>query len=150
MKLMTILCTSLLLSTALTSCQGDDIAPQDVPSVVSNTMMSAFPNATDLDWEKKNGNYEADFDIDTVDYEALLDASGKMLQVKHDITAADLPEAVKNTISQNYQDLRIDDASMVEKGSETYYQVELEGSGPEQKLVFLADGIVPANVTYWD
>ncbi|MBF9255118.1 PepSY-like domain-containing protein [Pontibacter sp. 172403-2] len=138
------------MSVSFTSCQGEDVAPQDVPSVVTNTLMSAFPNATDLDWEKKNGSYEADFDIDTVDYEALLDASGKMLQVKHEITEVQLPETVKNTISQNYKDTRIDDAEMVEKGSDKYYQVELESSGPDQKLVFSADGVVQTDISYWD
>ncbi|GAB3826308.1 PepSY-like domain-containing protein [Pontibacter rugosus] len=139
-------------SSSLVACDNDeqDIAPDKVPTEVTAALAKAFPNATDLEWEKKAADYEADFDINTVEHSALLSASGEILLQKRDIVATELPEPVKMSISQNYAAYRIDDAEVVEKDGTLFYQVDLEKNNTEQKVVLAADGQVQNKMTYWD
>jgi hypothetical protein len=143
----------LLLSFLQFSCDDDkdnDVAPDSVPEAVKTTFAANFPNTVGLEWEKIDEDYEADFDVDTVDHEALISANGEMLKYKFDITEAELPDAVKTAISQNYTDMRLDDAEKVLQGSDAYYQVELDSSGTDKKLVFSAEGQEQTQPAYWD
>jgi hypothetical protein len=143
----------LLLSFLQFSCDDDkdnDVAPDSVPEAVKTTFAASFPNTVGLEWEKIGEDYEADFDVDTVDHEALFSANGEMLKYKFDITEADLPDAVKTAISQNYSDMRIDDAEKLLQGNDAYYQVELENGSPDKNLVFSADGQEQTQMAYWD
>lgn len=143
----------LLLGLLQFSCDDDkdnDVKPDSVPETVKTTLAANFPNTTGLEWEKVGADYEADFDVDTVDHEALFSANGEMLKYKHDIPEAALPEAVKITISQNYSDMRLDDAEKLLQGNAEYYQVELDNSGADKKLVFSADGQEQTQPAYWD
>ncbi|AKD02991.1 PepSY-like domain-containing protein [Pontibacter korlensis] len=141
----------LLLSGSLLSCDNDDdIKPDDVPAAVKDTLINTFPNAINIEWEKKGSDYEADFDQTTVDYSALLNASGNLLMHKYDIAESALPEEVKAAISQNYAGYIVDDAEELVQGETTFYQVELDNNKQEQKLVFSADGHEQSQQPYWD
>ena len=143
----------LLLGLVQFSCDDDkdnDVKPDSVPETVKTTLTANFPNTVGLEWEKVGNDYEADFDVDTVDHEALISASGEMLKYKYDITEAELPEAVKTAISQSYSNLRLDDAEKLLQGNSEYYQVELDDSGADKKLVFSADGQEQTQPAYWD
>lgn len=142
----------LVLSFLQLSCneKDNDVKPDSVPEAVKKTLAAKFPNTVGLEWEKIGEDYEADFDVDTVDYEALISANGEMLKYKYDITEAELPDAVKTSISQHYTDMRLDDAEKVVLGNDEYYQVELDNSGADKNLVFSADGQEQTQPTYWD
>ncbi|TPE40304.1 hypothetical protein FJM65_20335 [Pontibacter mangrovi] len=139
------------MSGSLFACDknSDDIKPGDVPAAVTETFSSTFPDAQNVEWEKKGEDYEAEFDVATVDYDALFSASGTLLKHKYDVPEAELPEEVKAGISQNYAGFRVDDADAVVQDGNTYYQVELEKDNQEQKYVFSSDG-QPAEQPYWD
>ena len=136
-------------STAL-AVNAQDVATKDVPSAVATALNQKFANATDLDWEMDGANYEADFDVNRVDHNVLIDPSGKILMTKRDIQKKDLPQAVTNAISQNHKGLRLDDMEVLEKDGTTYYQVELDDKAGDKKLVFTADGKAATGSTYWD
>ena len=143
----------LLLGLIQFSCDDEkdnDVKPDSVPETVKTTLAANFPNTVGLEWEKIGNDYEADFDVDTVDHEVLISASGEMLKSKYDITEAELPEAVKTAISQSYSNLRLDDAEKLLQGNSEYYQVELDDSGADKKLVFSADGQEQTQPAYWD
>ncbi|WP_162428391.1 PepSY-like domain-containing protein [Pontibacter pudoricolor] len=136
-------------STAL-AVNAQDVATKDVPSTVAAALTQKFANATDLDWEMNGTNYEADFDVNRVDHNVLIDPSGKILMTKRDIQKKDLPQAVSSAISQNHKGLRLDDMEVLEIDGTTYYQVELDDKAGDKKLVFTADGKEASNITYWD
>ena len=100
---------------AFSACASQDIPQDKVPSVVVNAFAKAYPTATDVEWEKQSGDFEAEFDSASTDYTVLLTASGAIVQAKHEITATELPAAVQKKISANYEDRQPDDAEMVEK-----------------------------------
>ena len=132
------------------ACTGQDIPENKVPSVVVNALAEAFPTATDVEWEKQNGNFEAEFDSASTDYTVLLNATGAIVEAKHEITVAELPEAVQNAISVNYKDQQPDEVDLLEKDGQTFYQVELDGKVKETKLVFDAAGKEQTGFAYWD
>lgn len=138
-------------SAFLSSCKddSDDVAPDSVPEAVRTSLLAQFPNAVNVEWEKAGANYEVDFDIDMIDYDALMAADGTILKYKHDIQAAELPETIANALSTSYPDARIEDPEKLYEGQQLYYQVELEG-GNAQKLVYSEDGQQVTTPTYWD
>ena len=141
----------LLLSGTLLSCDNDDdVKIEDVPATVREALMSSFPNATGIDWEKKGEDYEADFDVDIVDYSAMINSSGTVIKHKYDIAATELPEAIRTAIGQNYADHKIDGPEVLVQNGDTLYQVELDHStSKDEKLVFSSNG-QQVDQAYWD
>lgn len=142
----------LLMTGTLLSCDNndDDVKVEDVPAAVREALMSSFPNATGIDWEKKGEDFEADFDVDRVDYNAMLTASGTVIKHKYDIPETELPEAIRATITQNYAEHKIDDPEVLVQNGDTLYQVELDHTtSKDEKLVFSSDG-QQVDQAYWD
>ncbi len=98
------------------------------PAVVLNSLSENFNNIEDLKWElEKNGNYEAEFEIDGVEYSAEFDKNGKMIESEHEISTSDLPEAVTKNITSKYPDFELDEAELLESGEYgKAYEVKIE------------------------
>ena len=129
----------------LFACNGG-FMKQDVPEELTAKIMSTFPNAQDLDWEKVGENFEAEFEVNKVDYTALLSPSGEIIMYKYDVPETGFPEAIRTNISQNYNGMKADDYEMLVIDGAEYYQVELDNLGK----VFSADGREQTQVTYWE
>ncbi|WP_266203299.1 PepSY-like domain-containing protein [Pontibacter kalidii] len=132
------------------AAQAQDVATKDVPQAVAAVLTQQYANATDLEWEMDGANYEADFDVDRIDHNVLIDPSGKILMTKRDVMEKDLPQSVKAAIDQSYKGMRLDDVEQLEKDGTTYYQVELDQKGEDKKVVFAADGKEVTDPAYWD
>lgn len=145
MKGLSLVITALAIT--LISC-AQDIPASKVPSVVQNTLQSTFSNAAKVEWEKKGTLYEAEFEIDKTEYTAHIEASGKLLVYKVDITAAEVPAAITQAIARDHAGYQLDDADKLVKDGTTYYQVELEAKGKKDlKVVYTANGQA-ANINY--
>jgi len=125
---------------AFGSCAGT-IDQQEIPSVVINAVMTKYPDAKDLDWEVKNGIYEAEFDLGKDDYEVWVNAEGTILKVEQEITNAQIPAAVLTKVKSDYKDFKVDDAKRVEIGKAVYYEIELDGTLGDQTVVYSASGV---------
>ncbi len=141
----------LFMASTLFACDNnsDDVNPDDVPAAVKETLLSSFPDAADIDWEQKGDDYEADFDVNKVDYSALFNASGSLIKHKQDIPESELPDAVRAAINTDYAAYRLDDIERLEEGQTMLYQVELDNNTKDEKLVYSADG-QQAQQVYWD
>ncbi|CAM3601613.1 PepSY-like domain-containing protein [Zobellia roscoffensis] len=146
-----------ILSLGIISCDNndDDFADNDsdilnseVPAVVKSAFEDTFSNATDVEWETIGESYNVDFDMETVEYEALYEASGTLTNYKYDIAASELPEAVKTAIVNDYDNKQIDDAEVLIVGENTYYQIELDKEPTDLHLVFNQDGNVNTEVVF--
>lgn len=147
MKYLTVSFLALLLMSC--SLFDQDVPSSKVPSVVKNTLSTEFPDAYDIEWEKKKGDYEADFEIKDVDHSALFTAEGELLMSKMDIRSSELPEVVAEKIAQNYPDYHIDDVEKVDVKGQTLYQVELDGRPRDLDVVYTADGQEDKGFKYW-
>lgn len=132
------------------SCDKEDVPQKDVPSAVVNALEAKFPEATDVEWEKHGANYEADFDLNMIDYSALISSESEILKFKYYISTAELPEAVSNAISSNYPDKIIDDADVLQVGEMVYYQIEFDGGLTDTHKIFSASGEENPEIEYWD
>jgi hypothetical protein len=137
MKTLTLI---LALSASSLFATAQDLKETEVPSVVVNSFKGQFTNALKTEWEKKGNNYEAEFEVGTVEHAVILDPSGKVLMQEQDIANTELPAAVTNAIKQNYKGYELDEAEKVEYNGQAYYKVELTRYFLGKDLVFSADG----------
>jgi len=146
------LLTSTILALGIMGCSfiEKDIPASKVPIAVKDALVKEYNNPLDVEWEKKKGNYEADFEIENIDHSAVFNKDGQLLNAKKDIEESALPAAITQKISAEYPDHIIDDADKVETEGKTLYQVELESTFRDRKVVYTTDGEVEKNFKYWD
>ncbi len=129
-----------MLGISVTGC-AQDIPSSKVPSLVQNTVLAKFPGANKIEWEKKKNNFEAEFDLNAVEYNAILDASGNLIQYKKEIPILDVPEKIQQAIQSTYPGYTIDDADLIDKNGALIYELELETQGKKDiKVFYNADG----------
>ncbi|MGO3719370.1 MAG: hypothetical protein ACTJGD_08560 [Mesonia hippocampi] len=136
----------------LTSCSSDDndITMEETPNAVTAAFNLQFATATDVEYTKIGTDYEVDFDIATVDHEALFTSDGSLVKYKYDIFLSEVPQAIKTTVETDFENRIIDDTEILVVDSVNYYQLELENQPNDDKLVFNADGTVNTGIVYWD
>lgn len=136
------------LLSALSSC-AQDIPQSSIPSVVLNAFQQKFPQASDVEWEKKGEVYEVEFDLAFKDHKLLIDSAGKLIKHKEEINAVDLPAAVKETIKKGFLTYKIEDTDRIETEGLVIYKIELENSTQEQKIYVGEDGkIIESKTSY--
>jgi len=123
---------------------AQDISRRDVPSVVRNNFQNAFPEATDVEWERSGSDYEVEFEIGfwNDDHTVRYDREGKLLRHRKEIAKKELPDAVYAVIKKNYMWYLITDAEQITEGNRITYQVELKSFMREKEILFDASGAV--------
>lgn len=134
----------------LISCDSNDNPNLETPSVVLNAFQAKFPGAKDVEWEKFKEDYEVEFEIERIDYTAIIANEGNLIKYKYDILSTELPEAVNKSIKTNYDFNKIDDTEILKIDENTYYQVEFEGNIKDDKVIFNADGEENTDIEYLD
>lgn len=138
MKKILMIAAGLMLGTVLTYAQ--DISAKQVPSVVLNNFKKEFPKASDIEWELKGAEYEADFEIGLAEHEAWFDAGGKLVKHTEDLNSRDLPQEIQHAVKKDYDGYRVSDVKRITTGSEITYQFELEKGQTEWKVTYTATG----------
>lgn len=121
--------------------------PRDIRPTqeLNDRLLKDFPNARDIDWEKSDVFYRADFEIGRVnskDYKAYYDMKGKLVMYKEEISTKAIPPAVKKAIDKKYPKYRIEDAEKIVKGKSIFYKVELEKGEMEIEMTLSSDGVI--------
>ena len=129
---------------------SQNLSPKTVPAWVKNALMVKFPDAYDLAWKKNQSLFQADFKLGLTDYSALIDASGKLLMNKSDVTGYDLPKDISAVLQKDFSAYLIEDLEKVEKADKVFYQVELEKSNQKLKRVFSEEGQLLTIIRYWE
>src|SRR5690606_32323678 len=78
------LIATVLLSATMISCD-DDVMPEKVPLEVRQNLLTTFPLAFDIAWEKSGKDYEADFTVHAAEHSALFKNAGVLTQYKRAI-----------------------------------------------------------------
>lgn len=99
-----------------------------VPEIITKSLMSKYPNAKNVKWDKEENNYEASFESNKIENSILFNANGKIIETEVEITAAQLPKSILNYIGKNYKDQKVKEAAKIisEKGVVTY-EAEIKG-----------------------
>lgn len=127
------------LPVAFVSC-ASTIDRQEIPSIVINAVMTKYPDARELEWEWKNGVYEAEFELGKQDVEVWVDEKGTILKVEQEIRNTEIPTVILSDIKTAYKDYKPDDAKRIEIGKAVYYEIELDGIFGDQTVVYSASG----------
>ena len=139
----------LAIAMVFTACEDDDIRNADIPSVVLNGFTEQFSNATGVEWEKKADLYEVEFEIEKIDYEAILSSDGTIVKYKYDVSYEALPEAVQASITADYDKANIDEIELIQISETNYYQVEFDAEPNDNKIIFEESGQVTTEITTW-
>lgn len=143
-----ILASLIALFTVSTSFAGD-IKESQVPSAVKNYVRANHPKATAVEWDfdKSEASYEADFEIEGLEYELILSPSGELLYGEMDILLVDVPAMIKDYIASNYPGYDVTNAQKIQKGDSVKYEVSMVKTGPNgqkkyKNIYFDQDGNV--------
>ena len=131
----------LLSAGVMMGAAAQDKKGSDVPAAVKTNFKTAFPNAKDVDWKKKEGSYKAKFEINGTDYIAYYGADGKIISKGLKIRRSELPTAIADAVKNGYAGRTIDNVYRMDKNGTAYYLVKLEGD-PDTKVLYTADGQV--------
>jgi hypothetical protein len=125
MKRLTYLFAMLIAATTLIACDDDYNAPQTTRA----EFQTQYPNAVDVEWEKKRGYVVAEFHIPGQgECEAWYTKGGEWVMTKYDIKFSDLPAAVQTAFVTEYgAQTPVDDVERLERrGNDTLYFIEAE------------------------
>lgn len=150
MKKLNILLMTLAMSTlVLTSCKDDDGPRVELPAAVEAYITTTYPSAEIEESEQETlctGEevYEVELELaDDTELDLTFSATGELLFSEGDINSSDLPEAVTQSIANNYPDYSIDEAEIITMAdATTRYEVELESSAAEIEVLFDDSGEV--------
>ena len=122
--------------TTLTAC-AQKMKEADVPAAVKAAFTKAYPNTKAGSWEKENGNFEAEFDVNKSEMSVLIDPSGNITETETEIKVAELSKTITDYCAKNYPGKKIAEASKIvdAKGVITY-----EAEINKTDVLFSADG----------
>jgi hypothetical protein len=83
---------------------------EETPVAAKSAFAAKFPGAQKVKWSvEKPGEFEVDFILNKVESSALFDATGKFLESEAEIKEADLPPAVKATLTKDFAGYKLDE-----------------------------------------
>lgn len=86
----------------------------DVPKAILESFGKDFKNTKVEKWEKeKDGNYEAEFNLNKVETSATYNAIGNLLQTETEIAISELPKPIVDYIVKNFPGKKIKEASSI-------------------------------------
>lgn len=118
------------------AASAQKVSSKDVPSVILNSFQTKYRNAEDVEWKKKQGYYEVEFEVSKRDFEIKYSPNGKILAYDEELDTAGIPAAVQATVRAQYPTARIKEAKKKEKDNTTIYKLEIKNpEGKEWDLV---------------
>ncbi len=125
MKKSIIIAASLLVTTL---SHAQKIQEKDVPADVKSSFTKHFVAAKEIKWEKENGNYEVEFDLNKTEQSALFDAKGALLETEVEIELSQLPAGVLDYVKAHYAGQSVKEAEKITDSNGTVtFETELKG-----------------------
>ena len=82
--------------------EHSDAVETDIPDVVIKAFEAKFPDAQDVEWEKEDNGYEAEYEVGGVEYEAEFDNAVNWVDTEKEIKVSDLPAVYAEAVNNNY------------------------------------------------
>jgi hypothetical protein len=126
-----------------------------IPTAVTDAFQKKFPTATEVQWDSKTTKTSADvavyhvsFDMGMTDKDndVWIDKDGNILKHQKEIKAAQLPEAVQQSVRKHFPGYSIGDADRVEDNGAIRYVFEIKNGGNERKIMTDEAGNIKANL----
>jgi len=128
-------------SLALFSCRKSEEAA--TPDVVKQAFTDKFSKAGSAHWSMEaEGEYEVEFKLNGQNMSASFDGAGNWLETETEIAAADLPDAVRRAVADQFPGYSVDEAERTETAEGLTYELELKKEDAEIEVVLSPDGRV--------
>ncbi|WP_176146277.1 PepSY domain-containing protein [Parapedobacter luteus] len=132
-----------LLLCSYTWAGAQEIKRSQVPSIILNRFETEFRNARDVEWERKPGLYEVEFEIGPWEHKVHYDRDGMKVYHDREIGADQLPLMVKDAIRRKYPGCSLKDMKHIDRKGQITYEVEIKtADGRERELVLDEKGAV--------
>jgi hypothetical protein len=121
---------------------AQNLSQENVPALVVNALQQQFPKAVNVEWERKNDQYEAEFKngLGGFEHKIMFDAMGKIAYHKQDLAEKDLPAALKNSLAKELPGFHLHDIEKIESGKVVTYKLEAQKGKEEWNLTLDAAG----------
>jgi hypothetical protein len=145
-KLTTIAALMLLLSVSAFATDGKKLnATNDtkVTKIVSTAFAQDFKQAENVNWDKTQGFYLANFKIKNENMSAAYDEDGAMLGMSRELVFSQLPLATQRVLQQSYSDYNIGNhvTEIFYDGFTNYYLIA-ENNSKILKLKCSPEGVI--------
>jgi hypothetical protein len=133
MRTITLFAACLLLFTF-----GKAQSSSDIPDHVEDHLSKNHPKADEVEWDvEEDGFYEAEFDVDGVEWEIIYDLEGNHHSTEVEIAYSELPSTVRTKLETSFKDYTVLETDEVDRadGSELF-EVELENESTVLEIFF--------------
>jgi uncharacterized membrane protein YkoI len=104
----------------------------EVSDEIKTALNKAYPNATEIEWDKEGNDFEASFENGDEELSVVFDAIGNILETEKEIEFSELPEVVKVALEGE----KVSEAAIITKNGKTFYEAEVAG----KDLIFDENG----------
>ncbi len=140
MKILLLSAAALLLTGA---AQAQTVPAAQVPAAAKATFKAKFPTVQRNTWEKEGNAFEAGFTLNNKTMSAVITPGGALQETETDMSASELPAAVRATLARDYKAYKINEAAtIVRADGTTVYEAEVAKGGKKHDVLFTADGRV--------
>jgi hypothetical protein len=104
------------------------------PEEISRSLYANFPEALNIEWYKKEDVYETIFYKDSIEYIALFDNQGVLLEYKMNLPHVFMPEKIKTELEKIGEIMNV---VLINKGNCITYEVILRDTELKRSLLLL-------------
>lgn len=114
---------------------------KEAPANVKSAFSQKFPAATKVEWGKEGDNeWEAEFKLNGKEYSANFDNAGKWMETEYEISAKDIPAAVKTTLDKESAGFKIEESVVTETAALKAYEFVIVKGKDKMELVIDGNG----------
>ena len=89
------------------------IAEDKVPTLVQFSFYNSHPSIKNVQWEKEDANFEAQYTLQKINYSVVISADGKILETEEEIEVAQLSKNIVAYVAKNYPNKKIISAAKI-------------------------------------
>src|SRR6478609_9146364 len=107
---------------------AQDLKSKDVPTPVKKALVSKYPQAAKVSWEKEKGNYEANWGGKSgEDNSVTFTSSGAFIEIVKAIPVSALPKTIAPYVAAHFKGEKIKEAGKVtDAAGKTFYEAEVK------------------------
>lgn len=114
---------------AIVQAKAQDIKAKQVPAIVKKALMTKYPGATKVSWEKENGNFEANWGGKSgEDTSVQFTPAGAFVEEVDAISVHQLPASIIQYAKSHYKNARVTEAGKVtDAKGHKMFEAEIKG-----------------------
>ncbi len=128
---------TLIIALLAAACNTSAQKKITVPDAVKSAFTTAYPKATNPEWEMEDGMYEAEWEENKMETSVLYLADGTLVQTETEIKVEALPQPIKDYVTNSLKGQKIKEAAKIVAANGTIsYEAEVGG----KDYIFDANG----------